>query len=470
MAADRHQSDGDAERLIGRLLCRKWRVERLIGVGGMSSVYAATHKNGKRVAVKVLHPHLAGTPRARKRFLREGFLANNVDHLGAVSVLDEDVDDDGTVFLVMELLEGETLEKAWQRAHRRMPVRRALDIVDAVLDVLARAHEKGVVHRDLKPANVFLTASGGVKVLDFGIASLQQPSSSDVTTRSGGLLGTPAFMAREQARGRWDLVDARTDVWSVGAILFTLLSGRTVYEGETSNEVLIACATQPPPPLASVADDVPPVVAEFVDRALSVDKAARWEDASRMQAAIRRVLESDDCRNAARPVIGRAVDTPMTLSETGVPSVIERFVDTGPAERARSTTMRRAGLLLVVAAGAAALALMLRSRPAHLAEPDSSVMPSPPDAMASEPIGVAAGPGPTTTLEPGSGALVTGSLEAVGAPGNPAPTPPRMVGSASVASKAGAPSKSQARPTQSAAAATPERIDDLEDPLLDRRK
>jgi serine/threonine-protein kinase len=462
MPGNEHQIDGDAERLIGRVLCRKWRIERLIGIGGMSAVYAATHKNGKRVAVKVLHPHLAGTPRARKRFLREGFLANNVDHPGAVSVLDEDVDDDGTVFLVMELLEGETLETAWKRADRRLPVRRALLVVDALLDVLARAHAKGVVHRDLKPANVFLTSSGAVKVLDFGIASLRQPSSSDVTTRSGGLLGTPAFMAREQARGRWEQVDARTDVWSVGAILFALISGRTVYEGETSNDVLIACATQPPASLASIVDGVPEAVAALVDRALSVDKDARWQDASQMREAIRKVLETEADLGGGVPVSARALRTPSTLSETDGASASSSL--TGVSRRASRPSPRRALLLVMVAVGLAAAAAVLLRRPSPAARAEAGVSPEP--ALAEmprvdessrerEPVRVSdtqAGPGSLET------ASSKGEIAVRARPPAPASSKPARGGD------------SQGRPAKSNAPRATEQVDDLDDPLLDRRK
>src|SRR5262249_49616092 len=152
------------------------------------------------------------------------------------------------------------------------------------------------------------------------------------------------------ARGRWESVDARTDVWSVGAILFTIISGRTVYEGETSNDVLIACATQAPPSLASVVKDVPAGVVDVVDRALSVNPDARWQDASRMQAAIRRLLETSEDLEGGIPVARRAVETPLTLSETDVPSIVNRFDDVPHGIRSLRPTMRRAALPILVAA------------------------------------------------------------------------------------------------------------------------
>ena len=174
------QAVAAAER-VGRTLRGKWRLDALLGVGGMASVYAATHRNGKRGAVKVLHAALG--EEARKRFLREGYASNRVAHPGVPSVLDDDVDEEGAVFLVMELLEGSSLEEIRMAATTgRLPVGEVLDIASAALDVLAAAHGKGVLHRDLKPANLFRTTRGEIKMLDFGIARIL--SDSGVSSRS----------------------------------------------------------------------------------------------------------------------------------------------------------------------------------------------------------------------------------------------------------------------------------------------
>ena len=196
-----------AEALVGRLFCDKWRIERLLSAGGTASVYLASHRNGKRVAIKVLRAELAADPRMKARFLREGYLANRVDHESAVSVIDDGTTNDGIVFLVMELLDGVNLEKL-SRETRRDPSEVAY-VIDGLLDVLAAAHANGIVHRDIKPGNVFLTTRGKVKLLDFGIARLREASSPMNQTRTGSVLGTPGFMAPEQARGRWTEVDAR---------------------------------------------------------------------------------------------------------------------------------------------------------------------------------------------------------------------------------------------------------------------
>lgn len=152
------------------MLCGKWTLRRLVGVGGMAAVYEAEHRNGKRVAVKVLHAELSIAGEVLSRFLREGYAANRVGHPGAVSVLDDGVAEDGAAFLVMDLLEGETLEVRRTRSRGGLPVAEVLRIADAVLDILAAAHTRGIVHRDVKPENIFVTSAGEVRLLDFGIA------------------------------------------------------------------------------------------------------------------------------------------------------------------------------------------------------------------------------------------------------------------------------------------------------------
>lgn len=271
----------------GEVLRSKWRIDSLIGVGGMASVFAATHRNGNRVAIKMLHPHLSADTVVRDRFLREGYVANAVGHVGSVRVLDDDTTDDGAVFLVMELLDGQTLGAMWEAAGRRLDVAHVLWSTDGLLDVLAAAHEKGIVHRDVKPENVFVTVDGVVKVLDFGIARLRDFSSAATATRAGSMLGTPAFMPPEQALGRMDDVDGRSDLWAVGATMFSLLTGRLVHLGETANELLVAAATRQAPQILLVMPELPLDLAMIIDAALAYDKANRWPDARSMQEALR---------------------------------------------------------------------------------------------------------------------------------------------------------------------------------------
>jgi serine/threonine-protein kinase len=273
---------------IGTLLCQKWRIGPILGTGGMSTVYRAVHRNGKEVAIKVLHPELTQRERTRRRFLREGYIANRVDHPGAVSVLDDGVADDGTVFLVMELLHGETVGNTLKRRGASYRVEEVLAVADGVLDVLASAHEKGIVHRDVKPDNVFVTCDGRLKLLDFGIASVRELSAVGAEVTLAGLaLGTPAFMAPEQARGGPGEVDHRTDLWAVGAMMFTLFTQQLVHEGRSGNEALVLAATRPSRSVRELASELDARVAEVVDRALAFAKADRWPQARAMQAALR---------------------------------------------------------------------------------------------------------------------------------------------------------------------------------------
>jgi serine/threonine-protein kinase len=284
---------------VGSTLRGKWRLEKLLGIGGMAAVYAATHRNGTRAAVKVLHAQLSMTGSARQRFAWEGRAANAVGHPGAVRILDDDVAEDGALFLVTELLEGETLEDRRLRHGGRLSNEEVLLVFDHVLDVLAAAHARGIVHRDLKPENLFLTCDGRVKVLDFGISRMRDASDASRLTLAGESMGTPAYMAPEHARGLWDEVDERSDLWSVGATMFHLLSGVVVHDGRTVNEQLLAAMTRPAPPLSTALPGVPAVVAGVVDRALSFEKDKRWPDAETMRMAVGRAsLALRECPSA----------------------------------------------------------------------------------------------------------------------------------------------------------------------------
>ena len=271
---------------IGTVLRGKYRLDSVIGIGGMAVVYKATHRNHAEFAVKMLHPELSVVDDIRSRFVREGYVANAVKHPGAVLVVDDDVAEDGAAFLVMELLDGVPCDRLWGSLGKRISAEVASAIAIQLLDVLAVAHEKGIVHRDIKPANLFLTRDGVVKVLDFGIARAKEAIVGAHATGSGMTLGTPAFMAPEHARGRAREIDARTDVWAVGATFFAMVTGELVHAAETSNEVLIAAATRPARSLASVAPDVPSQLAQVIDRALAFEKEDRWPSASAMRDAL----------------------------------------------------------------------------------------------------------------------------------------------------------------------------------------
>lgn len=351
--AVQHQGEENYGRRVGKVLSDKWRLDQLLGVGGMAAVYAATHRNGNRVAIKVLHAHCAADEGIRSRFQREGYVANMIEHPGAVRVLDDGIADD-LVFLVMELLEGETLEARLRRGGR-LRAREALTIADGLLDVLAAAHVKGIVHRDVKLDNVFLSSAGQVKVLDFGIARLAETPELQRfgRTRTGSVMGTPAFMAPEQALARSSEIDGQTDVWAVGATLFKALTGRYVHEATTMNEQLVQAATRPAPPLTTVLPEVPSNLAAVVDRALAFHKGERWPSARAMQDAVRAVVQ------ATQPT-PTDVSVPTPMPRVQVTSTFEppaaRFPTGGAAPSVAPAPARRWGLV-VAAVGAVVVSL-----------------------------------------------------------------------------------------------------------------
>ena len=270
---------------VGSWVLGKWQLDGLLGVGGMGAVYAAHHRDGRAVAIKVLHPHLCRSKAIKRRFLREGQVANRVGHPGAVAVLDEGETEGGDPFLVMERLEGHALESSRGpngRVDARMVVRVAVD----VLDVLDASHRRGVVHRDIKPDNVFVCSDGSTKVLDFGIASVRDAAARTRLTAPGSARGTPGFMAPEQARGEVDTIDARTDLWAVGATMFSLLLGRSVHEGATPLESLFLGGMQPAPPIRSLTVEISDGLASAVDKALAFDRANRFSSAAEMRDAL----------------------------------------------------------------------------------------------------------------------------------------------------------------------------------------
>lgn len=278
------QASTDGAGRIGRVVGGRWRLERVLGRGGTAIVYEAVHRNGHRAALKILHPELALQGPIVRRFLREGYAANRVQHPGAVRVLD-DGEDAGLVYIVLELLRGRSLGERLTTEGRPLPVEDVVRTAIETLDVLAAAHDVGVVHRDVKPSNLFELDGGGLKVLDFGVARIQGAAEPSIT-RSGVALGTPAFMAPEQAAGRADEVDALTDVWSLGATMFWLLSGRPVHDAVCGNAAIVAAATREAAPIRDLVPQIPVRIAAVVDRALAFERGKRWPNARAMRRAL----------------------------------------------------------------------------------------------------------------------------------------------------------------------------------------
>jgi len=295
-----------AER-VGEMVRGKWHLDKLIGFGGMASVYAATHVDGNVAALKIMHPELCHDDDIRDRFLREGRIARKVQHPFVVRIYDDDVTERGEPFLIMELLRGSPLNRVWRKRNKKLPVEGSLQIAAMVLDALAAFHEKEIVHRDLKPANIFLTTDTKVKVLDFGVARLREAGRD--ATRAGLAMGTPSYMAPEQALGKNDSVDHRADIYAVGATLYTIISGHKLHRGSSEQESYVLAATQPAPSVARVAPDLPLKVVTIIDKALQWDPRNRFQKAEEMREAILAVLGEGQGSNAATAAVAKR-DTP----------------------------------------------------------------------------------------------------------------------------------------------------------------
>ena len=288
---------------IGSVIAGTYTIEGLIGKGGMGEVYSASHARlpGKKVAIKVLHPDIADAE-ALARFRREAEIASRLGHPNIVEVHDWNQLEDGTPYLVLELLQGEALSDRLR--HGPIPLEDVYVILRQVGSALAAAHREGIVHRDLKPQNIFIlpTDDGAgikAKVLDFGISKIR--GSTTVKTQESSLLGTPQYMAPEQATGQHSAIDGRTDVFALGAVVFEMLAGVPAFRGETIPEVVFKVVYEPAPALEAVVPGVPPHIAMAVARALAKKPDERWPD---IQAFVEAVTGSP--MTTARRAVGAA--------------------------------------------------------------------------------------------------------------------------------------------------------------------
>jgi serine/threonine-protein kinase len=268
--------------VIGRVLDGRYTVIERLGEGGMGAVYRATQEQlGREVAIKVVSPRLVAEPEAIKRFLREAKLASRLSHPNAVAVLDFGQSAD-LFFLVMELLAGQTLD-AVLKEEKALPIDRAVAIANQICDALDGAHGLGIIHRDLKPANIMIVAGAGgrdlVKVLDFGLAKTIGTDATAVT-QSGAMLGTPAYMPPELALGKD--CDGRADLYSLGCLLYVMLSGRLPFGTSTLHELIAKHAYEDPEPL----EGFPPALTAVVMKLLAKDPADRFQTAAETLEAL----------------------------------------------------------------------------------------------------------------------------------------------------------------------------------------
>ena len=283
--------------MIGTILDDKYEISGLIGEGGMGSVWEAKHTaTGRRCAVKVIiSEELTQNQQVVSRFQREARAAGAIDTQYITQVLDAGVDrHTGHPFLVMEYMDGEDLHHLLKRLEPVSPDLALRVIAQACLG-LQKAHEETVVHRDIKPHNLFLAKRDAgevvIKILDFGIAKVkmeeQQSTESAGLTKEGSLLGSPLYVSPEQARGKKE-IDHRTDIWSLGAVLYQMLAGRTPYQHATAlGELILMICTEPPPPIQDHAGWVAPEIAEIVHHCLQFEQADRYQTAQELFEAIR---------------------------------------------------------------------------------------------------------------------------------------------------------------------------------------
>ncbi len=267
----------------------QYRLIAPLGTGGMGEVYLAEHRLLKRrCAVKMIRPERAGDPHVRARFEREVRTAAQLSHGNTVGIFDYGQSEDGTLFYAMEYLPGLNLEDLLQR-HGPMSAERVIHLLRQTCGALSEVHANGLIHRDIKPGNIFSARRGGqydvVKLLDFGLVKPMAEPPSTRLTREGAISGTPLFMSPEQARGLEE-IDARSDIYSLGAVGYTLLCGRTPFEGASPLDVLIAHARDEVVPPSRFQADVPADLEKVILRCLAKNPADRFADAESLEKAL----------------------------------------------------------------------------------------------------------------------------------------------------------------------------------------
>ncbi|MEO6601442.1 MAG: serine/threonine-protein kinase [Polyangiaceae bacterium] len=345
----------DEDPLVGHLLDGSYEILRVIGEGGMGRVYEARHTrlHTKRFAVKLLHHELARQPEVVTRFQREAEAASALAHPNVVGVYDVNTSADGRPYIVAELLEGEDLGQYLER-RGRLPAVDAVHIVRQVCHALGAAHAHGIVHRDVKPENVFLAGpSATVKVLDFGISKVAE--TSDGLTKTGTVMGTPDYMAPEQARG--DRVDARADIYAVGAILYRALTGRKPFEGTDPMAILTAVLSQEPERPSTLEPSIPLSLELLVQRTMAKTPNERFPTMEALEQALEPFDAPDAHLPASAPKAAPASsgEAPSTLLQAAARTLLARRGTGSPREvmeeTARSVRLARPGLVFFTGLG-----------------------------------------------------------------------------------------------------------------------
>jgi hypothetical protein len=272
---------------IGQTLGRRYKIEALLGQGGMSAVYKATDPNLRRqVAIKLIHPHLATTQEFVSRFEEEAAAVAQLRHPNIIQVYDFS-HDNNVYYMVLEFLPGESLEQRLRRlngARQRMPLGEITGTMVKICQAVGYAHSRGMIHRDLKPANVMIMPTGEPILMDFGIVKML---GGDTQTATGGLIGTVAYMAPEQIRG--ERADPRTDIYALGVMLFEMISGQRPFQGDSAPATMMMHLTQPVPDIRTLNQETPPALVGIVEKALAKSPADRFQSTHEMAAALQTV-------------------------------------------------------------------------------------------------------------------------------------------------------------------------------------
>ena len=361
MAEDEPSRAVRQDPIVGQVVGNKYRVLRLCGRGGMGSVYEAQNLAlGKRVALKFIDSEACDHDGVQ-RFMREAQAASAAESQHIVQVFDFDDTSQGRPYIVMELLRGETLAARLERVGR-LSTQQAVHIAVQVLRGLHRAHQVGVVHRDLKPENVFLTETDDeplfAKIVDFGISKIARCDSgvtADTLTQKGVILGTPFYMSPEQAQAAPD-VDARTDLWALGAILFECLTGRRAFVGDTYQQVIIGICTRDAPDVRELAPETPESLAHVIAQALARDRDKRFQCATDFIEALRQAVpeavtgKTDPACAPTQAISGVTSDSSCPAPQTQLGTA-----DHAPAQAGSGRV--RASVVIGVVVAAAGLAL-----------------------------------------------------------------------------------------------------------------
>jgi serine/threonine protein kinase len=361
---------------VGDVLAGKYRVDGVLGTGGMGVVVAAHHLQlDERVALKFLLPEALANEEAVMRFEQEARAAVKITSEHVARVIDVGALESGAPYIVMELLDGCDLS-AWIREKGALPVEQAVEFVLHACEAIAEAHSLGIVHRDLKPANLFVVRRNdglhSVKVLDFGISKVRKSGGGDLSgTKTSVIMGSPFYMSPEQMRSSKD-VDPQSDIWALGVILYELLAGQTPFAADTYAETCVRVMTEPPIPLRELRPDVPPALAGAIDRCLEKDRRLRHADVAEFALSLQEFCPRRAKASIERihGVLGRdraSTALPPLPSSRGPIATMSQFGRTTGAPRATKRSawgiaaVTAIVLLLMTAAGAFGLDLA-RSR------------------------------------------------------------------------------------------------------------